>query len=72
VLLTQRKAWGEGRVFFDDPVTQQLRSLPMAWTTLALPDPFVVVAHGQTVLRFIDLQQLDQFLRTHSAQQEEP
>jgi hypothetical protein len=59
-------------VFFHDPVTRQLRSVPMAWTTLALPDPFVVVAHGQTVLRFIDLQHLNQFLRTHSTQQEEP
>ena len=62
-LLAQRFAWGEERVFFADPQTQQLRSLPLAWTNLALPDPFVVVAAQQTVLRWKDLQQLAQLLR---------
>jgi hypothetical protein len=40
-----------------------MRSLPLAWTNLALPDPFLVIAGGQAVLRFRDLQQLVQFLR---------
>jgi hypothetical protein len=62
-LLSQRFAWGEERVFFPDPQTQQVRSLPLAWTNLALPDPFLVVAGGKTVLRFRDLQQLAQLLR---------
>jgi uncharacterized protein DUF5372 len=68
-LLSQRFAWGEERVFFLDPQTQQVRSLPLAWTNLALPDPFLVVAEGNAVLRWRDLQQLAQFLRqkpTHS------
>lgn len=68
-LLSQRFAWGEERVFFLDQETQEVRSLPLAWTSLALPDPFVVVARGQAVLRWRDLQQLAQFLRdkqTHS------
>ena len=50
-------------MFFSDPQTQQVRSLPQAWTSLALPDPFLVVAAGKTVLRFSDLQQLVQLLR---------
>ncbi|HEY6409011.1 MAG TPA: hypothetical protein VIY29_16240 [Ktedonobacteraceae bacterium] len=53
----------EERVFFADPQTQQVRSLPLAWTNLALPDPFVVVAAGKAVLRFSDVQQLTQFLK---------
>ncbi len=68
-LLSQRFAWGEERVFFSDPHTHQVRSLPQVWTSLALPDPFVVVAAGKAVLRFSDVQQLTQFLKevqTHS------
>jgi Family of unknown function (DUF5372) len=68
-LLAQRFAWGEERVFFLDPQMQQLRSLPLAWTNLALPDPFLVVAGGKAVLRWNDLHQLAQFLKhkqTHS------
>jgi hypothetical protein len=62
-LLAQRLAWGEERVFFPDPQTHELRSLPLAWTSLALPDPFLVVGKSLAVLRFGDLQQLAQFLR---------
>jgi hypothetical protein len=62
-LLSQRFAWGEERVFFADPQTHQVRSLPLAWTNLALPDPFLVVADGKAVLRWSDLQQLAQLLR---------
>ena len=50
-------------MFFADPQTQQVRSLPLAWTNLVLPDPFVVVAAGKAVLRFSDLEQLAQLLR---------
>ncbi|MBO0783917.1 MAG: hypothetical protein J2P37_34350 [Ktedonobacteraceae bacterium] len=66
-LLSQRVAWGEERVFFSDPHTQEIRSLPRAWTNLALPDPFFVVADGNAVLRWQDLQQLVQFLRQKPA-----
>ena len=62
-LLSQRFAWGEERVFFPDQETHEVRSLPLAWTNLALPDPFLVVAAGKTVLRFSDLEQLAQLLR---------
>ncbi len=62
-LLAQRFAWGEERVFFSDPQTHEIRSLPLAWTSLAHPDPFLVTAHGTTVLRFEDLQHLLQALK---------
>ncbi len=62
-LLSQRVAWGEERVFFSDPQTQEIRSLPLAWTSLAPPDPFLLVADGKAVLRLQDLQQLVQSLR---------
>jgi hypothetical protein len=71
-LLSQRFAWGEERVFFLDQQTQQIRCLPLVWTNLALPDPFVVVAQQKAVLRWSDLSQLAQFLRhkpTHSQQE---
>ena len=63
----QRFAWGEERVFFVDPQTRQIRSLPLAWTSLAPSDPFLVIAAGQTVLRLKDAQQLAQFLRQKQA-----
>jgi Family of unknown function (DUF5372) len=70
-LLAQRFAWGEERVFFPDQETQQLRSLPLAWTNLAAPDPFLIVAHGEAVLRLRDLQQLAQFLKQNPAHSQE-
>jgi hypothetical protein len=70
-LLAQRFAWGEERVFFADPQTLQIRSLPLAWTSLAPPDPFLIVADGNAVLRLQDLQQLAQFLRQKSAYTQE-
>ena len=56
-------------MFFLDQETHAVRSLPLAWTNLAQPDPFLVVAAGKAVLRWSDLHQLAQFLRdkqTHS------
>jgi hypothetical protein len=70
-LLAQRFAWGEERVFFADPQTNEVRSLPLTWTSLALPDPFLVRAGGKSVLRFEDVQHLVQMLRTLQAQQRE-
>jgi len=69
--LCQRFAWGEERVFFADPQTQEIRSLPLAWTSLAPPDPFLVIADGKAVLRWSDLQQLVQFLRQNPAHAQE-
>ena len=49
-------------MFFLDQETHEVRSLPRTWTNLALPDPFLVVAHGKAVLRWSDLYQLVHFL----------
>ena len=61
-LVAQRLAWGEPCVFFHDPTTGRLRSLPTAWTHLAPPDPFVVLAAGHAILRLTDLQTLVRLL----------
>ncbi|WP_201394639.1 DUF5372 family protein [Ktedonobacter sp. SOSP1-85] len=70
-LLSQSRAWGEERVFFADLQTHQIRSLPLAWTSLAPPDPFLVVAAGKTVLRFEDIGPLNQMLNVLPAHQKE-
>ena len=58
MLIEQRVAWGEPRVFFRDPVTAHLRSIPAAWTDLADPDPFVILSAQRAILRLSDLQVL--------------
>jgi hypothetical protein len=70
-LLSQRFAWGEERVFFPDPQTHEVRSLPLAWTNLALPDPFLVLAGSKAVLRFGDVQHLVQMLKDIQAHHQE-
>jgi hypothetical protein len=70
-LMGQRFAWGEERVFFVDPQTRQIRSLPLVWTSLAPPDPFMVIAAGHTVLRLKDAQQLAQFLQQKQSPHQE-
>jgi Family of unknown function (DUF5372) len=68
----QRQAWGEPRIFFHDPPNPELRSIPVRWTSLAPPDPFLTMAQGRTLLRFLDAQRLSEVLRkVASGQQEE-
>lgn len=62
-LLAQRVAWGEPRVFFTDPLSDRVRSLPTAWTDLAPADPFLALAAGRALLRLADLQHLVRLLR---------
>jgi len=50
-------AWNEKRVSFEDR-TGCLRSLPVSWTSLAAPDPFVTLAGGQAFFRTEDLLRL--------------
>jgi hypothetical protein len=54
----QRTAYGEPRVFYLDPTTAQLQALPLAWTDLAPPDPFRMVAADRAILRLTDLRAL--------------
>jgi hypothetical protein len=61
-ILTYRHNWGEYRVtFYDTP--EHVRALPAAWTSLAPPDPSVVLAAGQAAFRVADLLQLAQVLQ---------
>ncbi len=50
-------AWGEERVYFFDEAGR-LISLLASWTSLAAPDPFVVLAAGRSPFRFEDLVRL--------------
>jgi hypothetical protein len=54
VFVAERSTWGEDRVFFlDEDGTR--RSLPSRWTSIAVPDLFVVVAAGRSPFRVADL-----------------
>jgi hypothetical protein len=56
-VLYVRLNWGELHVTFVDE-HQELGYLPAAWTSAALPDPFVVVAAGRALFRIQDLVRL--------------
>ncbi|WP_341471437.1 DUF5372 family protein [Candidatus Chlorohelix allophototropha] len=62
VLLSKTNTYGESRVFFLDPSSAKLRSLPAAWTDQAPLDPFTRLTGGQALLRLSDLRKLVQFL----------
>ena len=60
-MLTYRHNWGEYRVtFYDTP--DHVRALPAAWTSLATPDPTVILAAGRAAFRVADLLQLSQLI----------
>jgi hypothetical protein len=72
-LLAHRFSWGEPRVFFLDPQTHQVRSLPAVWTDQVPLDSFVRQAAGRAILRLTDLQALVQLLHDlHDPSQEVP
>lgn len=62
LFLGQRRTWAETRVFFHDPETGHIRSLPTTWTDLAVADPFLRQAGGRAILRLSDLQALQHLL----------
>ena len=41
----------------------QLKSLPISWTSLAAPDPFVTMAAGRAAFRLTDLVALVHLIR---------
>jgi hypothetical protein len=57
-LLAERVSWGEPRVFFLDPASGRVRSLPRSWTSLEPPDLFCQLSAGRAILRLADLQAL--------------
>jgi len=71
-ILSYRHSWGEYRVsFYETP--DQVRILPAAWTSLAPPDPSVVLAAGRAAFRVADLLELSHLIhRLEEGQQEAP
>ena len=56
-LVTYRLNWGEDRVYFHDE-SGKLVSLPATWTSYGAADPFVAIASGRCLFRFVDLLEL--------------
>ena len=60
-LVTFRKNWGEEKVYFYDD-GGRLSTVPLQWTTLAAPDPFVKISAGRSAFRVSDLLELADLL----------
>lgn len=56
-LVTQKKAWGDERVYFHD-AAGVLRHMSVGWTSLGPPDPFKEMARGRCRFRTEDLLRL--------------
>ena len=61
-LAAQAREWGEERVYYRDP-TGRMRFLPARWTSMAAPDPFVLIADGRAYFRLADLIRLKDRLK---------
>jgi len=61
-LVTRRRNWGEDRVLFHN-ADGQLVSLPACWTSVLVPDPFVVVSAGRSLFRVDDLIRLTKLIQ---------
>ena len=60
-LVTFRQNWGEERAYFYDD-NGRLASIPLQWTTLAAPDPFVELSGGHSAFRVSNLLELADLL----------
>jgi hypothetical protein len=61
-IATRRQFWGDQRlVYYDDQ--HALASIPVAWTSLAPLDPFVVLSAGRSPFRLGDLLELARLVR---------
>lgn len=56
-LVERRSSGREDRVYFFSS-SGRLAGMPTSWTSLAAPDPFVVLAAGRSALRVFDLLRL--------------
>ncbi|MCK4415444.1 MAG: hypothetical protein KAY32_18055 [Candidatus Eisenbacteria sp.] len=61
-LISYKHCWGEDRVFYLDE-SEQVRSLPAPWTSVAGDDPFLVVSAGRSPFRVSDLMELVKLVR---------
>jgi len=53
-LITRKHTWGDDRVFYHDE-EDRLCSINASWTSVATPDPFVVISAGRSMFRVEDL-----------------
>jgi hypothetical protein len=60
-VVTYRKNWGDERVYVRGP-DDVLLSLPVVWTDMGVPSPFVMVAAGRSLFRFDELLELSRLL----------
>jgi hypothetical protein len=65
-LAAQNREFGEDRVFYRD-AEGRMRYLPARWTSLAVPDPFVIAAAGRAYFRLEDLIRLAEQMRDMQA-----
>jgi hypothetical protein len=61
-LVIRRWNWGEDRVLFYN-AEGHLVSLPARWTSVFVPDPFVVVSAGRSLFRVDDLIRLAKLIQ---------
>lgn len=69
-LIDVRHLWGLKRVYYYD-VHGKPKSLPLSWTSLQPPDPFVLCAQGRSPFRTQDLIELASLLKKISSPQGE-
>ena len=67
-LLTRRHNWGVDRVYFHDE-KGRLASLPTCWTSVAPPDPVLVLSDGRSAFRADDLLELADLIHRLSGQE---
>ncbi len=53
-MVAQSREYGEERVYYRDQHSH-MRFLPVRWTSMAAPDPFVLAAAGRAYFRLEDL-----------------
>jgi len=58
--ISERRNWGDDRLYFSH-ASGRLTSIPVAFTDLAAPDPFVATAAGRSYFRVQELLQLVRF-----------
>jgi hypothetical protein len=61
-MVAQSREYGEERVYYRDQ-NGRTRFLPVRWTSLAAPDPFVLTAAGRAYFRLEDLIRLAEQMR---------
>ena len=61
-MVAQSREYGEERVYYRDQ-NGRMRFLPVRWTSLAAPDPFILAAAGRAYFRLEDLIRLAEQMR---------